>query len=293
MHRRFVSVLKSMGLIVSLAVVGAMAVGCAAGEMPPTGVDPTPTPQPANGNEPASLRDSMMLDLNMSSKTLGTGFAYSQGWQSGNVTIESDPGAPRSAPGVLEYAYNVGFSDQQGSPGSSSVRWSGGGRKTVYVSYWVKIKSPWQYHSTGVNKLFFIGSNAQDANNAEFVCSVLGANETVAQLRCAVQGPLNTGGGTTSGYYTANRATPGFALNKWHRIEVLLGRNTGGQPNGTMKWWVDGELIGEHTNVLYHPTGDALFDAITLNPNWGGNAMQLKTQRDAIYLDHVYVSGAR
>lgn len=232
-----------------------------------------------------------MLDVDFSSKDLGPGFSYSPSWAGPNIVAAPDLTGRRSPGGVIEYVYNIGHSDQQGSPGFGGKRFLDGGRKEIYLSLWLFIQRPWQYHGTGVNKIFFVGSNEQANSNAEIVCTVLGASEANSQFRCGVQGPLNVGAGTSSGYYTANRATPGFSLDAWHHVEVQFIGNTGGAPNGTMRWWIDGTMVGEHTNVLFNTVGDATFDATTLNPNWGGNMQSLKTQRDVIKFDHYYFSG--
>jgi hypothetical protein len=252
------------------------------------GTTPTPPPVTPRSNEPTGF--TRIYEFDFSSKTLATGFAHNSAWNDTSRTrIVDDASALKSQPKVLEFVYPSGFTDQN-APGIADKRLPAEVTE-IYVAAWIYVQRPWEYHSSGVNKLFFVGSNQFAGNNGEIVCGFIGSSESAANFRCGVQGPLNVGAGTTNGYFTTNAATPGFALNAWHHTEVYMKRSTGGQANGIIRVWVDGQLVSDHSNVQFNSTVDATFDAVTINPNWGGNSLQRKAGRDVIRFDHFYVSG--
>ena len=69
--------------------------------------------------------------------------------------------------------------------------------------------------------------------------------------------------------------------------------NTIDQPDGIWEWWLDGVLIGSYTDVTFRTTAlPAGFFGRNYNPIWGGCCNgTAKTRDDAIYIDHMYISG--
>jgi hypothetical protein len=62
---------------------------------------------------------------------------------------------------------------------------------------------------------------------------------------------------------------------------------TSDPPNGICRWWLDGQLIGDYTNVRY--PSDPLF-VYKVAPVFGGNGRP-KTETDYYWYDHIHLSG--
>jgi hypothetical protein len=73
-----------------------------------------------------------------------------------------------------------------------------------------------------------------------------------------------------------------LALGVWHRIEVLMN-----SPAGSLKWWVDGKLVGSYTGVPYPSYG---FFQTEFSPTWGGVGGSNKTENDYFWFDQVHIS---
>jgi hypothetical protein len=57
----------------------------------------------------------------------------------------------------------------------------------------------------------------------------------------------------------------------WHRIEFWLKANTGGNQDGLLKGWLDGNLNIDRTNMKFFNAGDTRdFSRVDLLPIWGG-----------------------
>jgi hypothetical protein len=81
-----------------------------------------------------------------------------------------------------------------------------------------------------------------------------------------------------------------MTLGQWHFVEILMVANSAGQANGLLDWWIDGVHRGQYADVQWNPGGDALFDAINLDPIWGGGP-QTATEAQYYWLDHLIVQG--
>ncbi len=79
-----------------------------------------------------------------------------------------------------------------------------------------------------------------------------------------------------------------FMMGGWHQIEWQIVYNTTTSPaNGIVRWWVDGTLVGEYTDVNF-PT--APMEEFQISPTWGGGP-DVKTQNDFFWFDHAIVKG--
>jgi hypothetical protein len=280
-----VATVSASGLVTAVALGSATITATSEG-INGTSAITVSSPSALYPHQPAGY--TVLADLDFSSKTVPAGWAVDAGWNNNtHVHIVSDGAAPQSPPGVVEFLYPIGFSDQAGYPGDAGFTFTTPVRE-IYVSMWVMFSNPWETHSTGVNKVFFVGTNASFAAT---VFTVFGNPITTAQGRISVQSPPNNGTGTGNGYYIANMAQPGFSLGAWHHVEVVLKRSTGGLANGSMTWWMDGTLTGNYSIVNYNASVDALFTNFSITPNWGGNTQQVKTENDFIRVDHIFVSG--
>ena len=151
------------------------------------------TPQAgAHPNEPAGFV--VVKDIDFSTTVLGTGWSYSSKWLDTAYTrivqdtfLSAVRGTP---PNVVEHIFPVGFTDAT-QPPIAGFFFSG--KREMYVSYWIKVSNPWQYHPSGVNKLFFIATNGSTNLDNEMVCGLVGSSAATAQYVCGVQTPQNAG----------------------------------------------------------------------------------------------------
>ena len=78
-------------------------------------------------------------------------------------------------------------------------------------------------------------------------------------------------------------ATTGINPGEWHKIEVYYRWGTSG--NGVIRWWVDGVLNGDYSNVSF-PTSGTNFSQFEFAPT-----VQFAGSQDRyMYVDHTHVS---
>ncbi len=83
-------------------------------------------------------------------------------------------------------------------------------------------------------------------------------------------------------WYVPNVTQVTVALGQWHRVEWLADKSA-----GVMRWWLDGQLIGDYANVPF-PSG--AFSEFQISSTWGGMG-DTKTETDYYWFDHVHLSG--
>jgi hypothetical protein len=235
---------------------------------------PPPPPPPGGGswpNEPAGWTTANDYDLS----GLNTG-----GWASvtesnqGSISIASDPTAPASPSSVWQFDYPVGYSAAGVAP---ATEWSTmAPTQALFVGFWWKPSNPWQGHDSGVNKLMFF-----------FTGDPVGLSQNLTiQMYGSGSGPFSTrmvGEGFEDVPYWENvGSTSPLALGVWHRIEILMN-----SPAGSLKWWVDGKLVGSYTGVPYPSYG---FFQTEFSPTWGGVGGANKTEHDDFWFDQVHLS---
>jgi hypothetical protein len=69
--------------------------------------------------------------------------------------------------------------------------------------------------------------------------------------------------------------------------------NTNGSANGVVRWWLDGVLVGQHTDVLLASSSQSrTFDIASIYPIWGGMTGVVSSTM-TIDFDHIYISGSK
>ncbi len=71
--------------------------------------------------------------------------------------------------------------------------------------------------------------------------------------------------------------------------------NTPGKGDGTVKVWLDGQLIMKHTNIPFRSSdeSDAKFALFSHNPIWGGIVGDQKEHDDSFWIDYTVLSTNR
>jgi len=220
-------------------------------------------------NEPAGL---VAMTNQPWNALIGGGWNRRSG---GTDQIVSDPTAPLSPSNILEYIYPVGFVDGF-APATQYYPVNG---KEIFVGMWWKPSNPWQGNNSFVNKIQFF-----QVQNSSVYMTMYGSNGGPLALRVNAQWPE-----MGSQWLTPNVSSGVVALGQWHRLEWYLKYDTSyGAGNGIIRWWLDGALVGNYTNVRF--PNDGGFVEYQISPTWGGNTGQAKTQRDYYRFDHSYIS---
>jgi uncharacterized protein YjdB len=237
---------------------------------PDTTTTTTTTSSSGWGNAPSSwstLSDQPFSLLNSLNWFLG--------W--GSPTIALDATAPQSASTVLEFTYPAGMA---GGTSPANVARGLGSARRVYSGFWFKTNAGWQGHNTGVNKLAFVYMNG---GGGDATIMFYGPPGGPYQLRTALQ----FRNGDTRFWLPPNVANPPVTMGAWHKVEWLVDYGTSGQPNGTIKFWMDGQLLGNYTDVLFPVETLTEFQ---FSPTWGGIG-DMKQNTDRLWIDHVLLKG--
>ncbi len=197
---------------------------------------------------------------------------------SGLMTVSVDPAAPVSPSNVLQFSYPIGFVGAK-APAMEYVDFTPVSHFYSGISW--KANANWQSNSSNVNKLEFVYMD-QSTGDA-YVC-IYGPNGGPYELRVA----LEFVNGDTRDFLVPNVANIPVVLGQYHQIEWQMEYNTTTSPaNGTVRWWMDGKLIGQYTDVLFPNTKIIEYQ---ISPTWGGMP-DTKTQNDFFWFDHATVRG--
>jgi trimeric autotransporter adhesin len=208
---------------------------------------------------------------------------WGDGFPSSNLSIVSDPSAPKSPTSVGRVRYSATFTG--GYEPINAYRTLVPAAETLYVSFWVKFSGNWVGHPSGVNKIFhiFIGGLNRVYLSAQ-------GTGTTGNLQPQVRlQQVNYGGGFVN--LTPNLApTTTLVRDQWHRWDVLLIANTGGNLDGRAEWWIDNVKVGQHSGISYvNETQGHNWVSVNLAPTWGGTGSTPGVEQ-YIFIDNVYIS---
>lgn len=220
--------------------------------------------------------------------------------QQGLLQLREDPDAPQSPPGVVAMVYPRGFPG-----GSGPVNWggwdeSGAEKRSVYMSLWIKLDgADYENHAVGT-KIGFFGVGlppnlpGQSGNQVVLFIKGTGRQAVASSFRVELhQFFPKPAGAPWVAHFVGQNADQRMLMTagRWHHWEVVMTVNDPGVPNGQIRWWIDNTLVMEYHDILYRPArGTHGFWNFKCNPTWGGNGGR-RTRRDAILLDHIYLSG--
>jgi uncharacterized protein YjdB len=223
---------------------------------------------------------------------------FTEGWDEptngqpqSNVTILSDPTAPRSPSNALRFIYRAGTSGGGATWDADSPPIS---YRTVYVHQWTRVSANWQGHpGSAINKMYYLYTSTDvpsivivlNGANADPLVPFIEGQNIVSGGQGSAD-PLNPDWGPNLGVAAAQtRVTRG----EWFEIEVVAQMNTLGNADGFIDLWLNGVHITHVANVKFQntpPTWRSLHHA----PVWGGGG---GTVANTMYMDfdHLYVSG--
>ena len=208
----------------------------------------------------------------------------------GNGSIVSDSTAPRSPANVLRVRQPAGFEAGNTVYGPQWVDFPNS--KELYIAWWFKFSANFEGVVAGMQKMFYIwssglGGSKPDRPHTTLCWMASGASQSGVSFRLQDLGyPITWPGDPLAVNYQAGSAP----RDQWHRAEVILIANTPGVQNGVAKWWHNGSLIMNITDVAWFGSADpAHFNSVALTSIWGGNGTATVAEQ-YWYFDHLRVS---
>jgi hypothetical protein len=181
-------------------------------------------------------------------------------------------------PSALQFTYPIGFVGAR-APATEFLDFQGVTHFYSGVSWMANAN--WQGNTSNVNKLQFVLTAG--GTGGSYVC-FYGPPGGPYELRVA----LEFVNADTRDFLVPNIAHVPVVLGQWHHIEWQMEYNTSTAPaNGSVRWWLDGQLIGQYKDVLF-PT--APISEYQISPTWGGFA-ELKTQTDYFWFASALLRG--
>jgi hypothetical protein len=203
------------------------------------------------------------------------------------MTTEEDPTAPFSPDGVLSRNYPPGY---PGGGDDARIGIEFTAVDTFYVHMWVKLSSDFDGHSTGINKLAFLGTQASNA--AEIYINADCSGSGTCRLELIKQNPAPSPTHTFRWNDRDNDTSPTpsssdavIARGEWTQLEFLFFSPTSSR--GEVHAWVDGTEVLQFDNYQLLSSD---WSELKIYPIWGGNGDSVGTDMEISY-DHVYLSG--
>lgn len=197
----------------------------------------------------------------------------------GLLGIATTVGALLGQAGVLQFTYPVGF---VGSKAPATVYYDfPSDISHFYGALSWQGNANWQGNSSNVNKLEFV---YMDHGAGDVFLCAYGQPGGPYELRMALEMP----GADKRDLLAANIASVPLVMGQWHLIEWQIEYNTTTQPaNGIVEWWLDGQLVGKYTDVLF-PAIE--LEEYQISPTWGGSP-DVKTQTDYFWFANALLKG--
>jgi hypothetical protein len=188
--------------------------------------------------------------------------------------IVADSAAPASAPNVLRIIFTTDMQRDH----EPSVHFVGLPRVTeVYSGWWMKLSPNWTCSPAGCGKITFLLPDGADPG---VIYSNLAGRDGSHYVNVATTWP-------STGYkFWANNIAQTLVVDdRWYRVEwYVKWASTPGGADGIIRWWVNGELNGDHRSVTFPPIPAFLeFQHASTRQN-------PPPTEQYMYIDHTYVS---
>ena len=206
-------------------------------------------------------------------------------------------GAPLSPSTVLDTYIGVGSSTGNGQWGANLMD-----AKELYIGTWWSTNSDFQGICNNTNKMLFARNPSID-NNFLVWQGVPGGAKT---LKWYMQASYDNCGhpgesgmcysqGDGTGWFEPNAGNGTVAAGSgWHRIEIYLKTsNSKTSRDGAVKWWIDGQLIGNYPSINLSPGGLQEFQ---INHTWDGSSCLVARDMSKAwhhYWDHLHISSGQ
>jgi hypothetical protein len=194
----------------------------------------------------------------------------------GTDRIVKDPTVPDPPAFALDYVYGVGFA---GGRAPATQFFPLNHLRELFVGLQWKVSEPWQGHASNINKIHFMYTASSDVAMVMY-----GGPAGPYEVRVLPQWPEHT-----SGWLRPNGAPAPLVVGRWHRLEWYLKyESQHGAADGIIRWWLDGTLAGDYTQLRFPE--DAGFIEYQISPTWGGVG-DTKRESDDYWFHRSYISG--
>lgn len=207
-------------------------------------------------------------------------------------SIVQDATAPITRQNVYQMLYPAGTTGGGGDVNRIGYRIDRQGSfQEIYFSFPLKHSRNWQGHSSGVNKVLYVGAAGKPAS--PFYISAQGRGAEILNPQIRLQGQDNRPCGTSrTRNLGQNRNTSRkLVRGEWHLVEVYAKLNTPGRCDGVVRMWLDGHLVIDYNDVVLLNPGESpwQWSRLNLDPIWGGTR---DTVRQNMWkrIDHFYIS---
>jgi hypothetical protein len=205
---------------------------------------------------------------------IGNGWNYLRRTGSLDDNIVLDPAAPLSPQEVLRINFTPGM-QRDSEPG---VHWvSLPNVAEVYTGWWIKLSPNWQSSPAGGGKITFLWTSGGQGQVYTGFFGSTAPHHLSVNTEWAPYGQK---------IWDPNVTTTPINYDQWYRIEWYVKWETSpGAGNGVMKWWVNGALNGNYSNVVF-PSGSSSFNQFEFAPT----LQNPPTATQYMYIDHTRVS---
>jgi hypothetical protein len=203
------------------------------------------------------------------------GWQYLRRTSSKDADIVSDAAAPFSPPHVLR----IVFTPSMAPDSEPSVHWIGLPRpRAVYTRWWMKLSPNWTASPAGAGKMTFL--HTWPDGQGQVYMSLIdprAPHRVIVNTEWAPYGQK---------VWEANVTTSTISYDRWYGFAwYVKWESSPGAGDGILRWWVDGALNGDYTNVTF-PAGGIGFQQFEFAPT----QQSPPRAEQYMYVDHSYVS---
>jgi hypothetical protein len=202
-------------------------------------------------------------------------WSYLRRGSSRDDDIARDDTAPLSPPQVLR----IVFTPDMGRDREPSVHWIRLPHpREAFTGWWMKLSANWTPSPAGGGKITFLHTAP---NGQGQVYSNVGGSSAPHRVN------LNTEWAPYGQrFWEPNLETTPIQYDTWHRVEwYVKWESSPGAADGVLRWWVDGTLNGDYTDVRFpdHGVGFQQFE-------FAPTRQHPPAAEQYLYIDHTYVS---
>jgi hypothetical protein len=202
------------------------------------------------------------------------GWNYLRRTSSRDDDIVADPSAPRSGPDVLR----IIFPPTMAPNTEPTVHWLHlPGPTEVYARWWIKLSPNWKPSPAGGGKMTFL--HAAPSGQGQVYMALFGPAPHLVEVNTEWS-PYG------QKVWDQNVNITRIRYGRWYEVDWYVRfASPPGAANGILRWWVDGTLNGDHTDVVF-PAPSTGFEQFEFAPT----LQNPPPEEQYMYVDHTTVS---
>lgn len=169
----------------------------------------------------------------------------------------------------------------------------------MYISARIRIDgTDFENQLVGTKLLYWAYGNAYNTNDATvYLRNGTGSQAVMSEMQLFAQvspgDNRDPNDGVVRNLYQNTGSSRRFTVGEWHLLEILANVGTPDRADGSLKIWLDGELVMHHGDVK-HLDSDYDFTRGFFQAEWApvwGGVGGVRTRDDFMLVDNIYVSG--